>query len=84
MYWLITLFAVMFVFAPVRKVFFATWRFFLPAIAGLIFALVMLKAVMKINLPGFMVLGISAYLAVQAGVIGMQYLNDIFGSNKPR
>lgn len=80
-YWLIILFAFILVFAPVRKAFFANrnWRFTLPATAGFIFAIVMLKGVMKMNLPGLAILGISIYVAL---IIGFEFCNNIFGSGK--
>jgi hypothetical protein len=82
MFWLFVIFLIILVIAPVRKVFFAAWRFTLPAIMGFLFAIVMIRSVMKINLPGLMVLGISTIVAIEAGVIGLQWFNETFGSNK--
>jgi hypothetical protein len=78
MFWLIVIFLITLVIAPLRKAFFSAWRFTLPAIAGFVFAIVMIRGVMKMNLPGLMVLGISAVVAIEAGAIGL----EIFGSGK--
>jgi len=82
MLWLITIFLFILLVAPVRRAFFSAWRFFLPAIIGFVFAIVMIRGVMKMNLPGLMVLGISILVAIEAGVIGLQWFNETFGSNK--
>lgn len=63
---------------PLRQKILVNWSFILPAIGGFIFAIVMLKIVMKMNLPGFAILGISVFVAIEAGVIGL----EIFGSSK--
>lgn len=69
---------------PLRRKMLANWPFILPAIAGFVFAVVMIRGVMKMNLPGLMVLGISTIVAIEAGVIGLQWFNETFGSNKQR
>jgi hypothetical protein len=78
MFWLIVVFLFILLVAPIRRAFFSAWRFTLPAIAGFVFAVVMIKGVMKMNLPGLMVLGISIFVAIEAGVMGL----EIFGSGK--
>ena len=82
MFWLIVVFLFMLMVAPIRQAFFASWRFTLPAITGFVFALVMLRNVMKLNLPGFAVLGIGILVAIEAGVVGLQCLNETFGSKR--
>jgi hypothetical protein len=82
MFWLIAISLFILLVAPVRQAFFSAWRFFLPAIAGFVFAIVIIRGVMKMNLPGLAVLGISTIVAIEAGVIGMQWFNETFGSNK--
>jgi hypothetical protein len=78
MFWLIAIFLFILLVAPIRRAFFSAWRFTLPAIAGFVFAVVMIRGVMKMNLPGLMVLGICVFVAIEAGVIGL----EIFGSGK--
>lgn len=82
MFWLVIIFLIVLVIAPLRKTFFAAWRFTLPAIIGFVFAIVMIRCVMKINLPGLAVLGIGLLVAIEIGVIGQQWFNETFGSNK--
>ena len=82
MFWLIVVFLLMLMVAPIRRAFFASWRFTLPAIAGFVFALAMLRGVMKPNLPGLMVLGIAIFVAIEAGVTGLQPFNETSGSKR--
>lgn len=74
--------ALLLVAGPLRRGILANWMFFLPAVAGFSFAIVMLKSVMKMNLPGFEVLGLAAFIAMVAGTEGVKILSDLFGSNK--
>jgi hypothetical protein len=78
MFWLIAIFLFILLVAPIRRAFFSAWRFTLPAIAGFVFTIVMIRGVMKMNLPGLMVLGTSIFVAIEAGVIGL----EIFSSGK--
>jgi hypothetical protein len=82
MFWLVIIFLIVLVIAPLRKTFFAAWRFTLPAIIGFVFAIVMIRCVMKINLPGLAVLGIGILVAIEAGVVGQQWFNETFGSKR--
>jgi hypothetical protein len=82
MFWLIVIFLIVLVIAPLRKAFFAAWRFTLPAIIGFIFAIVIIRGVMKLNLPGLAVLGIGILVAIEAGVIGLQWFNETFNSKR--
>ena len=82
MFWLIIIFLIVLVVAPMRKAFFAAWRFTLPAMIGFVFTVVMIRGVMKLNLPGLAVLGIGILVAIEIGVIGQQWFNETFGSNK--
>ena len=70
--------ALLLVAGPLRR----NWKFFLPAAMSFIFATIMLRNVMKINLPGLEVLGLAAFIAMVAGAEGLKILNDTFGSNK--
>lgn len=82
MNWLILIILAILVLAPVRKAFFSAWRFTLPVIAGFIFAAVMLKAVIKMNLPGLAILGICLFVAVVIGVEAKQMIDETFGPRK--
>ena len=82
MFWLITIFLFILLVAPVRQAFFGAWRFTLPATMGFIFAIIMIRGVMKINLPGLAVLGIGLLVAIEAGVVGQQWFNDTFGPKR--
>lgn len=82
MLWVIVIALFILVVAPARQVFFGAWRFTLPAVMGFVFAIIMLRSVMKANLPGFEVLGLAAFVAMVAGVEGLKIFNDTFGSNK--
>jgi len=82
MLWLIAIFLFILLVAPIRQAFFSAWRFTLPAVMGFVFALVMLGYVMKIHLPALAVLGIGLLVAIEAGVIGLQWLNETFGSKR--
>lgn len=84
MFWLVIIFLIVLVIAPLRKTFFAAWRFILPAMIGFVFTVVMIRCVMKINLPDLAVLGIGILVAIEAGVVGQQWFNETFGSNKQR
>lgn len=82
MVWLIMIFLVVLVVAPTRKAFFAAWRFTIPAIIGFVFAILMIRGVMKLNLPGLAVLGIGILVAIEAGVVVQQWFNETFGSKR--
>jgi len=82
MFWLIVVFLFMLLVAPIRRAFFSAWRFILPAMIGFVFTVVMLKGVMKLNLPGLAVLGISILVAIESGVVGQQWFNETFGSKQ--
>jgi hypothetical protein len=82
MFWLIAIFLFILLVAPARRAFFSAWRFFLPAVIGFVFAIVMLRCVMKLNLPGLAVLGMGLFVAMAAGMMGLQIFDNMFGSNK--
>jgi hypothetical protein len=84
MLWLTVIFLLILLIAPVRKAFFSAWRFTLPAMIGFVFTVVMIRCVMKMNLPSLMVLGISTIVAIEAGVVGQHWFNETFGSNRQR
>ena len=84
MFWLIAIVLLVLVIAPLRNAFFSAWRFTLPATMGFIFAIIMIRGVMKLNLPGLAVLGIGLLVAIEAGVVGQQWFNETFGSNKKK
>ncbi len=79
---MIPIFLIILVLAPTRRVFLGAWRFTLPAIMGFLFAVVMVKGVMRISLPGLAVLGIALLVAIEVGVVGFQWFNETFGSNR--
>jgi len=82
MFWLIVIFLFILLVAPIRQAFFSAWRFILPAMIGFVFTVVMLRGVMKINLPGLAVLGIGLLVAIEIGVVVQQWFNETFGSKQ--
>jgi putative effector of murein hydrolase LrgA (UPF0299 family) len=79
---LLAILVLLLVAGPLRRSMLANWRFFLPAAMGFFFAIILIRSVLKMNLPGFFVLGISLFMAMEAGVIGLQWFNDTFGPRK--
>ncbi len=84
MLWLIIMFLAFLAIAPIRQRFFATWRFTLPALAGLVIGLYLAAFLVTFGTPPWTMLFLPAVMAIGLGTEGRRWLDKNFGPPRDR
>ena len=87
MFWWIAIgLTVVLLIAPLRRRFIQAWFFTIPALGGLILALVLLDVMKSLNpslgLPAWGVLLVVVMVTLEAGFAGMACILDVLGSSR--
>lgn len=79
---LLIVFLLILILGPLRRAFFRSWRFNVPAVLAGIAAWVVVSNAMKAHDPWWMPHAVAALVALGAGAAVKQWLDEIFGKEK--
>ena len=82
MLWLIVIFLLILVIAPIRQRFFGAWRFTIPAVAGLVVGFVLAAFLVSFGLPAWTMLFLPFVMAMGLGSEGKRWFDENLGAPK--